>query len=313
MTKFLATLLVLFLSSVSWASWPEGQFESRFVEVQGSNIHYVEHGQGDPILLVHGIPTWSYLWRDLIEPLSANGRVIAVDLIGYGKSDKPNIQYRLADLRDYLEGFIDELALSNIRLVVHDLGGPVALPLLAERPELFSGVAAFETLLGPVDKLAELNDFQVSLRDRKPGPGIIGPGGQGYDLIVRNNIFRDLVTQATQGTNVNIEEYYQPFSSPLDLFAIYNPFQDLPVESRPFTEFKAAKKAVQFMQYSAIPKLYIYPTPGFASVLKAGSPELASTFRNITIEPFGPGNHYLQEENPALLAQLINNWLSQNF
>ena len=95
-------------------------FESNTVEVDGSTLHYVEEGDGDPILFLHGNPTSSYLWRNIIPHVSPLGRAIALDLIGMGKSDKPDIEYRLADHVPYVEGFIEQLGLENITLVIHD-------------------------------------------------------------------------------------------------------------------------------------------------------------------------------------------------
>ena len=95
-------------------------FESRYVEVHGSKIHYVEEGSGDPVLFLHGQPTSSYLWRNVIPHLSPVARAIAMDNIGFGKSDKPDIEYRFVDHAKYVEGFIEVMGLKNVTLVIHD-------------------------------------------------------------------------------------------------------------------------------------------------------------------------------------------------
>ena len=102
-------------------------FESKFIEVEGSKIHYVEEGTGDPILFLHGNPTSSYLWRNIIPYAAKMGRAIAPDLIGMGKSDKPDIEYRFFDHVKYISGFIDALGLQNITLVIHDWGSALGL------------------------------------------------------------------------------------------------------------------------------------------------------------------------------------------
>ena len=89
-------------------------FASKYIEVHGSDLHYVEEGSGDPILFLHGNPTSSYLWRNIIPYMAPYGRCIALDLIGMGKSDKPNIEYRFVDHVKYVEGFIEKKNLSNI-------------------------------------------------------------------------------------------------------------------------------------------------------------------------------------------------------
>src|SRR3990167_6610849 len=91
---------------------------SKYIDVKGSKIHYLESGEGDPILFLHGIPTSSYSWRNIIPHLSSLGTCIAPDLIGFGKSDKPNIRYTLADHIEYIKDFIDALSLKNITLIM---------------------------------------------------------------------------------------------------------------------------------------------------------------------------------------------------
>ena len=88
-------------------------YESHYLEVHGSKIHYVDEGSGDPILFLHGQPTSSYLWRNIIPYVTPVGRCIAPDLIGMGKSDKPDLEYRFFDHAQYVEGFIDKMGLNN--------------------------------------------------------------------------------------------------------------------------------------------------------------------------------------------------------
>ena len=97
-------------------------FKSKFVEVHGSRMHYIEEGSGDPIVFLHGNPTSSYLWRNIIPYLTPHGRCIASDLMGMGRSDKPQIGNRFSDHSKYINGFIEKLGLSRITLVVHDWG-----------------------------------------------------------------------------------------------------------------------------------------------------------------------------------------------
>ena len=98
----------------------EFPFTSRFIEISGSKIHYIEEGTGDPIVFIHGNPTSSYLWRNIIPYLTPYGRCIAIDLIGMGKSDKPDINYRFADHAKYVDGFIEKMELTNLKTV--DIG-----------------------------------------------------------------------------------------------------------------------------------------------------------------------------------------------
>ncbi len=97
-------------------------YTSQYVDVHGSQIHYVEEGSGDPILFLHGNPTSSYLWRNIMPHVQGHGRCIAMDLIGMGKSDKPDLEYNFFDHAKYVEGFIEKRGLKNLTLVIHDWG-----------------------------------------------------------------------------------------------------------------------------------------------------------------------------------------------
>jgi haloalkane dehalogenase len=100
----------------------EFPFNSNYIEVYGSKIHYVHEGSGKPILFLHGNPTSSYVWRNIIPYLMPKGRCIAPDLIGMGRSDKPDIEYRFFDHTKYIEAFIEKMDLKDITFVVHDWG-----------------------------------------------------------------------------------------------------------------------------------------------------------------------------------------------
>src|SRR3990172_2850664 len=106
-------------------------FPSRYAEVLGSKMHYVEEGSGDPVLFLHGNPTSSYLWRNVIPHLSPLARCIAPDLVGFGKSDKPDIPYRVFDHAEYVAALIAALGLQRIALVLHDWGGFAGLSYAA--------------------------------------------------------------------------------------------------------------------------------------------------------------------------------------
>ena len=125
---------------------PDFPFESRFVEVKGSRMHYVEEGSGEPILFLHGNPTSSYLWRNVIPHLSGPGRCIAVDLIGMGQSDQPDIDYRVATHAEYIAAFIEALGLRKLRFVLHDWGGYMGMNYAAAHPDNVRAIAMMETV-----------------------------------------------------------------------------------------------------------------------------------------------------------------------
>ena len=137
-------------------------YPSHFADVLGSKMHYVEHGTGDPVLFLHGQPTWSYLWRNVMPEIEGRGRLIAVDLIGYGMSDKPAIDYEMADHIHYLDAFIEQLNLKNITLVIHDWGSFFGFDYARRNPDNVKGIAFMEAVLFPVPSY---DDFDPQMRE----------------------------------------------------------------------------------------------------------------------------------------------------
>ncbi|MHB1278163.1 MAG: alpha/beta fold hydrolase [Bacteroidia bacterium] len=119
-----------------WLDKTEYPFTSRFFKVNGQNLHYIDEGQGDVLLFVHGTPSWSFDFRNVIKELSGNYRCIAVDHIGFGLSDKPEeYNYSTQNHSHTLEKFILAMDLKNLTLVVHDFGGPIGLNFAIHHPE----------------------------------------------------------------------------------------------------------------------------------------------------------------------------------
>ncbi|TPE43397.1 alpha/beta fold hydrolase [Pontibacter mangrovi] len=124
------------MNSPKWLDRILYPFAHSTLEVPGGRMHYVDEGQGDPIVFVHGTPTWSFVWRQQIKPLSRNYRCIAPDHIGFGLSEKPaDFAYTPAAHADNLEQLINYLQLKDITLVVHDFGGPIGLRYALRHPE----------------------------------------------------------------------------------------------------------------------------------------------------------------------------------
>jgi haloalkane dehalogenase len=126
---------------------PGYSFEPHFVEQDGLRMHYVEEGRGDPVLLLHGEPTWSFLYRKVIPPLARVSRVVAPDYFGFGRSDKPIERewYTYDSHYRSIERFADELDLHGVTVVVHDWGGPLGLRLAVERPERVARLVVLNT------------------------------------------------------------------------------------------------------------------------------------------------------------------------
>jgi haloalkane dehalogenase len=137
---------------------PEGRFEEldgfpftpRYLDHEGLRMHYLDEGEGDPVLCLHGEPTWSYLYRRMIPPIAAVGRVVCPDYLGFGRSDKPTDQgwYTFDRHCAAIAGLVDKLGLERLTVVVQDWGGPIGLRLAVEQPERVTRLVVLNTGVG---------------------------------------------------------------------------------------------------------------------------------------------------------------------
>lgn len=134
------------MQNTSWIDPQEYPFTSHFLDLDAGRMHYIDEGSGPPIVMVHGTPTWSFLYRHLIKDLSSHYRCIAMDHIGFGLSDKPpRWSYQPEDHAKHVHALIDHLALRDMVLVVHDFGGPIGLSYAIEHPDTIRGLVLFNT------------------------------------------------------------------------------------------------------------------------------------------------------------------------
>jgi haloalkane dehalogenase len=136
----------------AWVDRVGYPFASRFVELAAGRLHYVDEGAGETVLFVHGTPTWSYEWRHLIRAAAPRWRCVAPDLLGFGLSDRPTgFAYSPEAHAAVVAAFVDRLGLDRVTLVVHDFGGPIALPLALDRPERVRRLVLLNTWMWPLD------------------------------------------------------------------------------------------------------------------------------------------------------------------
>ena len=205
--------------SLGWrALYP---FEPKRFQLDGVEMSYVDEGSGEPVLMVHGNPTWSFYWRGLIKRLSGHQRTIAVDHIGCGLSDKPaDYSYRLAQHRDNLVNLVDSLELKNVTLMAHDWGGAIGLATLLERQDKFKRIVLFNTGAFPPP--------YIPLRIRACRWPIVGKiGVQGFNMFARA-----AVTMATEQSGGLPKPVADGMLAPYDKWAhraaIYGFVKDIP-------------------------------------------------------------------------------------
>ncbi|MEM8860368.1 MAG: haloalkane dehalogenase [Chloroflexota bacterium] len=284
----------------------EFPFESKYVTVHGSKMHYIEHGEGDPILFLHGNPTSSYLWRNIIPHTTGLGRAIAPDLIGMGKSDKPDLPYRFQDHYRYIKGFIEELGLKNITLVIHDWGSGLGFHYAHEHPENVKGIAFMEAMVRPLKWSDFPGNFRIAFRlMRTPGVGWLM-------LSVANGFVKQVLPASIVRKLTPIEK--QIYAAPYPTIASRKPVRqwplEIPIDGTPGDMQKIIYGYNQWLQKTNIPKLLFYAQPGglIREELVAWCENNLPNIRTIDI---GPGLHFIQEDNPHLIGSELAVWIRE--
>ncbi len=277
-------------------------FESKFIEVNGSRMHYVEEGSGDPVLFLHGNPTSSYLWRNVIPHVSPLARCIAPDLIGMGKSDKPDIEYRFFDHVPYIEGFIEQLGLQNITLVIHDWGSGLGFYYASRHEGNTKGIAFMEAIL-PMrwDAFPDAGrDLFKSFRTK----------GVGEDMLINKNMFVENVLPnfvVRTLTDEEMDHYREPYKEVAARKPVWRWPNELPIDGEPADVWEAVVAYHEWLQRTEVPKILFHATPG--ALMTAELVEsLKSTLKNLKTVDIGPGAHFVQEDNPHKIGRELAAW-----
>ncbi len=234
-------------------------YQSNYIEVQGSRIHYLDKGTGDPILFLHGNPTSSYLWRNIIPHLTSLGRCLAPDLIGMGKSDKPDIEYRFFDHVKYLESFIEKLALKNLTLVVHDWGSALGFHHASRHEDNVKGIAFMEAIVMPFRWEAFSADVKEMFQAfRTPEVG--------WEMIVNQNVFVEQILlskgEVRELSEAEKNHYREPFLEPASRKPVWRWPNEIPIEGQPADVAEAVEAYNRWLQQSDLPKLLFHASPG---------------------------------------------------
>jgi len=281
-------------------------FESKFIEIKGSKMHYIDVGKGDPMLFLHGQPTSSYLWRNIIPHLQANARCIAPDLIGMGKSGKPDIAYTFEDHYDYLEKFIEKLNLKNITLVIHDWGSGLGFHYAKNHPNNIKGIAFMESLIKPMTWSDFPNEYKIIFR-------MIRAPFIGWLMLSVANMFLKKVVPDSIIRKLSKEEF-DYYKKPYPTIASRKPVRvwplQLPISGKPRRVHKIIAAYNKWLTESDIPKLCLYAHPG--AIIKEKEVEyIKNSFPNTKMVDIGKGIHYLQEDNPHIIGKEIAKWYSK--
>lgn len=268
-------------------------FASHDLELEAGRLHYVDEGQGRPLVMVHGTPTWSFLFRHLIEGLASDHRVVAPDLLGFGLSDKPPAAaYRPADQARRLRTLIDRLDLRDVVLVVHDFGGPIGLSYAIEQPDNVRGLVLFNTWMWPRD------DATTRWTSRLFGTAL------GRWLYRRFNFSPRVLLPALFGRKEALtldvhRHYLRPFATPLDREAPWVYARELTGSNDWYATLWARRKRLQ-----EIPALLCWGERDSAF----DSDDLArwqALFTSAHTVTFSDAGHFVPEEiGPALVPTM---------
>lgn len=281
------------------------RYQKRYVGVSGQTMAYVEAGQGNPIVFLHGNPTSSYLWRNILPYLEPAGRCIAPDLIGMGDSDKLPASgpgsYTFAEHRRYLDALLDALGVHDqVTFVVHDWGSALGFDWASRHRGQVRAIAYMEAITQPVTW------DQWSPQTRAFFQQLRSPHGE--QMILEDNLFiESLLPQRILRTltSTEMDTYRRPFTEPGEARrpTLSWPRQ-LPINGHPADVCQTVTAYGQWLAAAPLPKLFITASPGTASPDEL---TFCRSWPNQT-ETTVPGLHFLQEDSPHQIGHALAQW-----
>lgn len=279
---------------------------SNSVTINGNKIHYVSEGEGKPVVFVHGIPTSSHIWRNIISKLSAKHQCIALDLIGMGESDKPqNIEYSIYDHIDYLGKFIDALGLKNINLVMHGWGSVIGFSYAQNHEDNIQSLAFVEGYVN----LPE-NPRDVPLPVQEISALVHDPVKMQYLVVEENQLVEKLLPGITLSkfADDQLAVYRKPFEKKENRKVLLQFALEQPYRNPQSPAHELIKGYSSWLQQTPIPKLMMYGVPGFLTNMN--TVEWAGKhLPNVSVKDVGHGLHYLPESRCLEIAQALEEWL----
>ena len=281
------------------------------VTVLDARMAYHERGEGVPVLFLHGNPTSSYLWRDVIPEVEGRGRLIAPDLIGMGDSAKlPNPgpdTYRFTTHRKYLAGFIDAvIGLSqSIVLVVHDWGSALGFDWASRHRDRVRGIAYMEGIVRPI---ASWDEWSASATPIFQG----FRSDKGEAMILDRNMFVERVLPGSvlrKLTEAEMTEYRRPYLKAEDRWPTLTWPRQIPIAGEPADVVQIVADYSQWLAETDIPKLFVNAEPG--AILIGAVRDFCRGWKNQT-EVTVPGSHFIQEDSAPAIGRAVADWMKAN-
>jgi haloalkane dehalogenase len=289
-------------------------FVPHFVAVYGHRMHYLDEGSGDPILFLHGNPSWTYGWRNIVPLVSPNARVVAPDMIGMGRSDKPDLPYDYFLHLDYLQRFIDTLELERFVLAGHDWGSALGLSIAIRHPDRIRAFVLMETFTitnalppeyqdAPAPWSEEVTAWCMRFIDPVEGPR----------LVLEEDRFNDPVLQLLTKRRLGPDEirgYKSAYPDAASRRAQLRwPFQVLGPPDQISVNLEEFARHLPFVEQSPAPKLVIHASHGMLT--PANVRWFVDRVPNVETVDIGDGYHYVQEENPGAIGHAVARWMRE--
>lgn len=280
----------------------------RHLTVHGKQMAVHDQGSGDPVVFLHGNPTSSYLWRNVVPHVADSHRCIVPDLIGQGDSDKLDDSgpdsYTFVEHRRYLDGLLDQLDLGDsVTFVIHDWGSALGFDWANRHRDRVAGIAYMEAIVMPVTWTqwpeAARGIFQ-SLRS-----------DQGEDMVLERNLFVEAILPASilrSLEDVEMQEYRRPFANAgEDRRPTLTWPREIPIDGEPAEVVEIVQAYADWLSESDVPKLFVNADPG--TILIGEQRQFCRTWPN-QAEVTVAGSHFIQEDSPDEIGQAIADWLA---
>lgn len=285
---------------------PTMRYEKKRVEVLGKSMAYVDVGEGDPIVFLHGNITSSYMWRNIMPHVESLGRCIAIDNIGQGDSDKlentgPE-SYRLVEHQQYIDAAFEAIGISeNVTIVVHDWGSQLGFTWAKAHESQMKGIAYLQALIADFEWSHWPEEVQALFHRFR--------SDEGEELVLQQNFFVEKILPAMvirEVTEEEMNEYRRPYrKAGEDRRPTLTWPREIPIEGDPADVLAIIEVNSEWMGRNAIPKLFVNTEPG--AVLVGKHREMCRQWPNQT-EVTVKGLHYCHEDSPDEIGRAIAEW-----
>lgn len=278
----------------------------QYATVDGKRMAYHQRGSGRSVVFLHGNPTSSYLWRNVIPHVADQARCIAPDLIGQGDSDKlddpgPD-SYRFVEHRHYLDGLLDQLELGDdVVFVIHDWGSALGFDWANRHRDRVAGLAFMEAIVRPVtwDEWPERAAPIFRAFRSEAGEQMVIEKNLFVEAVLPGSILRDLTPEEH-------DEYRRPFVAPQHRRPTLSWPREIPIEGEPADVHAIVADYAEWLSGSDVPKLFVNAEPG--AILTGAQREFCRSWPNLT-EVTVAGSHFIQEDSPDDIGRAVAEWL----